>query len=320
VEDASSKLYKDTEIIMDAQTELKEYIKRAVFDASIMVGFKRKIPNIVKSLIKDVQNEDLRERAYKSLVKFAFNEFDKLVQELGMDLNWVLIVALLDQQRQKLVSIKQVQGEIDKTIKDIGKVDYFKAFSNLGNSQAKTSKNHSLYGTAELTARFEEQQKMIEDLKKETKLVVCSTHSDCSERCSHWQGKVYSLDGTSGKTNDGRNYEPLENAVNVYDKYGNKNGLLGFNCRHKLIKYEKGVKPVFVSKKEREREYNISQMQRALEREIRANKDLYYTFRDVKLGKEKAKEYRDRTIQLTGQYKEFCKEYGRTEYRSRLKV
>lgn len=318
MEEASSRLYSDTEIIADAQTEVKEYIKQAVFDARLMVGFKQKIPKMVKALIKDVKNDELRERAQKSLVNFAFREFDRLVEELGLDLNWVLIVALLDENRQKLVSNRRVQEEIDKTLKGVPRGEYLKAFTNLGNSQAMTSRNQSLYGNAELTARFEKQQEMVEDLKKQTKLVICDTHSDCSDRCFHWQGRVYSLDGTTGKTEDGRIYIPLEEAVNVRDKYGHINGLLGYNCRHKLMKYEKGMRAVKVTREEQKRESAISNMQRALEREVRNNKDCYYAFKGI--DKEKAKEYRERTERLTKEYAEFCHKYGRTEYRSRLKV
>lgn len=318
MEEASSRLYTDTEIIIDAQTEIKEYLKKAVFDAGLMIGFKGKIPNIVKGLIKDVKNEELRERAYLSLVKYANDEFDKMIEELGFDMNWVLIVALLDQDRQKLVSKRLVQEEINKSVKGLKKSDYLKTFTNLGNSQAMTSNRQSLYGYSEITARYEKQREMVDNLKKETKLVICDTHSDCSDRCFHWQGRVYSLDGTRGKTEDGRVYIPLEEAVNVRDKYGHINGLLGYNCRHKLTKYEKGKKAVRVTKEEQERESSISNMQRALEREIRNNKDCYYAFRGIDKGK--AQEYRERTIRLTKEYREFCEKNGRTEYRSRLQV
>lgn len=90
------------------------------------------------------------------------------------------------------------------------------------------------------------------------KLVIASAHADCSGRCSKWQGKVYSLDGSYGTTEDGREYQPLENATDVYytTKAGRtyKNGLLGFNCRHKLHEFN-GQQPQTISKEDRKKEY-----------------------------------------------------------------
>ena len=60
---------------------------------------------------------------------------------------------------------------------------------------------------------LKKQQEMLNRLKKVTRLVICDTHSDCSERCSRWQGGIYSLDGTEGYTEDGKKYDPLEKAT-----------------------------------------------------------------------------------------------------------
>ena len=158
---------------------------------------------------------------------------------------------------------------------------------------------------------------MIGKLKAKTNLVVCDTHSDCSDRCFHWQGRVYSLDGTSGTTSDGRKYIPLEVATNAIFK-GHRNGLLGYNCRHKLVAYEKGLKPIKVSKEEQQRESKISNYQRLLEREIRSMKDLAVAFKGENT--DKYLYYKERVTQLTAEYKDFCQRHNRVEYRSRLQI
>lgn len=91
-----------------------------------------------------------------------------------------------------------------------------------------------LRNRAEMYVRHEAQQASIDEMRASgVKLVWASSHIDCSKRCAPWQGKLYSLDGTYGEIN-GHQYQPLENAVNVYvtTKAGRvwKNGLLGFNC------------------------------------------------------------------------------------------
>ncbi len=97
------------------------------------------------------------------------------------------------------------------------------------------SGRNSLRNRAEMEVRYQGHLDNIQRLRDSgARLVVASTHSDCSERCRPWQGRVYSLDGTSGTTDDGRKYVPLETATDVWytTKAGKryKNGLLGFNC------------------------------------------------------------------------------------------
>ena len=101
--------------------------------------------------------------------------------------------------------------------------------------KAKYHHVNSLRNRAEMEARYNGHLENIKELAEQgNRLVIASTHNDCSERCREWQGRVYSLDGTSGKTDDGRDYVPLEEATDVWyqTKAGKwyKNGLLGFNC------------------------------------------------------------------------------------------
>ena len=62
---------------------------------------------------------------------------------------------------------------------------------------------NSLRNLAEMEVRYNDHLQQIEDLKAAGhKLVIASTHADCSDRCRPWQGRVYSLDGTYGVTDD----------------------------------------------------------------------------------------------------------------------
>ena len=69
------------------------------------------------------------------------------------------------------------------------------------------SGRNSLRNRAEMEVRYNGHLDQIDELiTAGHKLVVASVHADCSTRCKHWQGRVYSLDGTYGKTDDGREY------------------------------------------------------------------------------------------------------------------
>lgn len=133
---------------------------------------------------------------------------------------------------------------------------------------------NSLRRMAELEVRDTFNRAQVTSLRERgVRLVICSSHADCSARCRAFQGKVYSLDGTSGKTDDGRAFVPLERATDVYTvtKGGKrwKNGLFGFGCRHYLVPYEKGLSFPSPKKETMEREYTITQKCRSMERKIR---------------------------------------------------
>ncbi len=305
-----------TEILMDCQTELKILIRDAMYSVLLMAKFEQEKRKIIEKALEQIKNEQLREKARIALNDFANKEYKTMVAMLNLG-NMPLVVAFAGRDMLKAIDLKSSQKELNKSINSVGKVELNKAFTNLGNSQAKVSYSHSLFGYAEMTARYEEQQKMVNDLKKKTNLVICDTHSDCSDRCFRWQGRVYSLDGTSGTTSDGRKYIPLEVAVKNTE-YGINNGLLGYNCRHKIVAYKDGLKPVKVSKQEQQREKKISDHQRLLEREIRLMKDLAKSFENIDVNK--VKFYTNRAKTLTSEYKQFCKDNNRVEYRSRLQI
>ncbi len=182
---------------------------------------------------------------------------------------------------------------------------------------------NSLRNLAEMQVRYERHQEEIEDFKaKGTRLVVCSVHADCSDRCAPWQGGVYSLDGTSGTTEDGRKYQPLENATDVYytTKAGRtyKNGLLGFNCRHKLLEYHPNMAIPTVSKEEQQRGYEVTKRQRSMERAVVEAREKALSQKGVNV--KEHKRWKAEAEHRFNIYKTFCKEHGRAYYPDRVKI
>lgn len=318
----------DTEILMDTQTEIKVLIKEALVSVVKTIRFYDDLQKLVDKNLAEMKNEQLKNESRPILIKFGKDLFIKLANDLNMS----KLVMLVGFYQYSDVADKEkpiLQKEINKHYTELGVGGVNKVYMNLGNSQAKVSRGQSLYGHSEMVARFEETQKMLEDAKK-SKLVICDTHSDCSDRCFKWQGRIYSTDGTSGTTEDGKHYIPIEVAIND-TTYGQHNGLFGYNCRHKVVPYHKGMKAVKVGKEEQKREKAISNYQRQLEREIRNAKDSAIAFKNVELDKylpkelqvakrQKYLEYKAKADKLTREYVEFCHKYNRVEYRSRLQV
>lgn len=188
---------------------------------------------------------------------------------------------------------------------------------------ARNKHINSLRNRAEMEVRYNGHLENIEQLRKQgNKLVIASEHADCSERCAKWQGKVFSLDGTSGVTPDGRKYQPLENATNVEytTKAGKvyKNGLLGFNCRHFLVPYKDGYKFPKTSKELEKKEYKITQHQRYLERQVR------YWRNEALMSKGVMPEYhqiaKNTAIEYNKEYIKYSHDNGRAYYPSRTKL
>lgn len=113
----------------------------------------------------------------------------------------------------------------------------------------------------------------------EIDLVEVTAHGGARPEHAKWQGKVYSRKGRV--TIDGVTYEDLEKAT----RYGHGDGLGGWNCRHTFHPYVPGTSRSWSDKElkaleekkveyngEKYTEYEASQIQRKIEREIRKQK------------------------------------------------
>lgn len=182
---------------------------------------------------------------------------------------------------------------------------------------------NSLRNRAEMEVRYDGHTQNVAELKAQgVRLVIASSHADCSDRCRPWQGRVYSLDGTSGTTDDGRRFVPLEQATDVYytTKAGKtyKNGLLGFNCRHYLVAYQSGYRFPEPDAAEEKRQYDITNEQRRLERVVRK----WRTIAVESKGQDHARYLtaRRNAIAANKAYIKFSIDNGRAYYPSRTKL
>ncbi len=98
-----------------------------------------------------------------------------------------------------------------------------------------------------------------------TDLVEITSHMGARPSHADWQGGIYSLSGKH------RKYPSLSSATG----YGTGDGLCGWNCRHNFYPFIEGVSEKVdfaIDKEENQREYELSQEQRAMERSIRKSK------------------------------------------------
>lgn len=349
-------LNEQASVLVDVQTDIKTAIKKGVLSGAPFYVIAAEVRRLISKAVAKIRSPTLKKDSEKSLVAFFMRAYNDFILSLRISLAVLPAVAYIARQTAKKESqaeyfipkTKQEQkavetiannsgGEIILRSRDFGlplqefQKTYMNRVSNAlgGLAEEKaldpndvTGRN-SLRNLAEMQVRYERHQEEIQTLRDNgARLVVCSVHADCSDRCKPWQGRVYSLDGTTGTTDDGRKFVPLETATDVeYEtKAGRryKNGLLGFNCRHKLFPYKSGMVIPSVGEEEQKREYAITRTQRAMERAVidARERALMYKGEDRK----KYLSARREAIDLYAEYKRFSKENGRAYYPDRVKI
>lgn len=115
-------------------------------------------------------------------------------------------------------------------------------------------------------------------------LIEISSHSGARPKCAKDQGKIYDLDNGSGYTTDanGRKvrYYPWNST-----SYGEPDGILGINCTHHKFPFWPGMSlqtyfPVD-DQEASDRLYKQTQVQRALERDVRKQKRLCMLYDEI---------------------------------------
>lgn len=166
------------------------------------------------------------------------------------------------------------------------------------------------------------QEKLADQL--EVDLVEVTAHGGARPEHAKWQGKVY---GRKGRVEvDGVVYEGLAQATG----YGSGAGLCGWNCRHNFHPYIPGTARTWNDKQlkaleEKKIEYNgvkmteyeASQEQRKIEREIRKQKR---TIAALEAAGEDASEYRSRLRDAQKSYTDFTKQTGIKKQSARTQI
>lgn len=326
----------------EAETRIRETVKNEFFKQTPAATIGKKADKIIFEALKDVKIPALRDAALRSLRNFARRQYNELKRSFGT--NMTVLLALLkltdtgasdaakQASRRTLVNRGYDDANLYGTALKKFSEDYMRrnvrpALDRLAKQFTldpdDVSGRNSLRNRAEMEVRYNGHLEQIDDLRAAGyKLVIASTHADCSERCRPWQGRVYSLDGTSGITDDGRSYQPLENATDVWytTKAGKryKNGLLGFNCRHYLIPYRSGYRFPKPNPAEEARQYAITQKQRELERNVRYWRTKAIT--DKNVDRASYLNARKKAIEWNNEYIRYSQEHRRAYYPSRTKI
>lgn len=340
---ASSRLNPAAAAIEDAQTDIREIVKRA-----FLYGVPKRrtgiaVSGAINRAKKQIGIARLREDADISLWRFA-NVQRRMWESIGFPPEIILLLGryaeigftafgrtsarithALENAGFGSVKVTDMGVPLSRYYSDVWRNRVKPVLDRLCNSVALDPNDYtgrnSLRNLAEMEVRYNDHQESIEALKAAgERFVVCSAHADCSDRCAPWQGRVYSLDGTSGVIDEHR-YVPLEQATDIYytTKAGRvyRNGLLGFNCRHKLYPYRGELLPV-ISAEERKAEYAITKRQRRLERDVRRAKTSALMLKDI--DKAEYIRQRDKAKALYRAYIQYSMDNNRAYYPMRVTI
>lgn len=350
-------LREQTIIIEDCTAELKSLINKRVFDGTTFANYVKEADKLIDKALKEMSDDGLKRMALERLKLFARKEFNRLrsVLIIKPSFSFValgLVLAIFNNEEvwkkerayRKLQRIEPTlapeppnftQGLGTRSFANMGMPmrRYMKDYMDIVNEtsaflakdRAKDEGGLSLRLSSEIYVRNKWQEDNLQQLKSSGKrLVWISSHVNCSERCQAYQGRLYSLDGTKGRTADGHNYVPIEVATERYEttKSGHRwrNGTLtGFNCRHYTIDYEEnGVTPLTYDDRAVEKARAIETKQRELERKVYHEREQYYANRDT--NKKKALYFYHKAADSRKEYIDFCVSHNVAYYPDRIQV
>ena len=325
---------------MAVQVKIKQVIVRDLSDGVSESKTKAKVKKLIDAFCERISDESFRARARAALIR-SFAKWYREAATVYSTLPFLVLSFYRNPPTKAVQAARKRAARLpaptanrvadltphveygrewhDADYRKRLKAAYTRYLARFADDEAKHSRRVSLRNLAEVEVRRGEIADMLAGLRaRGVRLAWASSHADCSERCSHWQGKLYSLDGTYG-TENGTPYQPIENAVNVIDKYGNVNGLFGYNCRHRLVPYTpKSRPPRDYSAAVMAKERAVDGRQRQMERIIRNWKTRGHVLKSEnpdasRKAFEKAREWTDR-------YEKYSHANGRACYRERITV
>ena len=314
-------------------------IKNAILGRTkTYASLRREIIKVINECVKDLESEELKRVSALSLMRFAEQMLSQSLIGLGVPVATVLLAydylrtgATFENVIKELRV--QIKPGVSQETYELGvptqvyEKDYTQkveeVLDTLSKQEAKYDERISLRNVAEMTVRYERTMDSINEFKsKGINLVVSSRHANCSKRCQEWQGGHYTLDNTY-QIVDGIEFQPISNATDQYytTKKGKtyKNGhITGYNCRHYLMAYKKGLSQPEISADVIAKQRKIDQTMRSMERQIREWKDKALLYKGQ--NKEKYDEAKFKATAYNKRYIEFAKKNSRPYYPSRTDI
>lgn len=334
-------------LLQHAETNIKKLIIKYLWQNKSLYDLRTVIDMYIKDFAKnrlpmDIENRDSYINGLYAMANKVYKEQRKARNDFAVVLGLLVGAYMMSgkkmpkvntpeelskfivEHKREIASIKYdmwTQAKASVRVLDYPKQieEYIKKASKIPTTAIEPGKKPiSIWQKAELDIRHNKQMQMVEDARNSgDDLYYISSHPDCSKRCEKWQGKLVSVtkhatqSGFRVEKVDGQWVYSLTDIMAQKDKYGYNNNIIsGFNCRHYLIKYEKGkLPPKEYSAADVKRMRAINEKIKDYEREIRRLKNEQQMYRQVG-DKKKYWELNRDIINKTNELKEFCNKNG----------
>lgn len=151
-------------------------------------------------------------------------------------------------------------------------------------------------------------------------LYMVSSHPGARPLCYPWQGKVISRSGRTGETTDGDGNRITIHSESEIESFQYGGGLFGINCGHFPIPFVPGMstsRPPEQNEAANDKEYEESQEQRRLERELRYQKRDLAVLKAREAPEDEIKAQRMKVRNARKDLNDFCEETGRARRTNR---
>lgn len=331
--------------IDEAQTEIKETILRGVVNKWTYRHLQKQVTGIIKQLVDELESEELKAQCKTVLPRFASEVYNKTYNAFAPFPKHILTMVLTPpaewtpEQRDRIHVHVMNLAPPDPSVYNqgyaaaMGDERYHSALKRAlseivaMNPKANYVTPVNLRNIAEMDVRF---QRHLDELggmrERGVKLIMVPSHANCSERCEPYQGKIYSLDGSTGTTSDGKPYRPLETATkNPSDYYISQasgrayyNGLFGFNCRHKMVEYKPGMRDIPIPRSVIDRRRKLEEGQRKMERQYRSLREKHALQKIA--GDPTSPSTYHKAVELRKKYNAYCAQHGLVREDDRMKI
>lgn len=264
------------EAISQIDPGLRELARRNLIGETMVASKSNNVKQAMKSL--RLQAKDALNICNTTMLYKTQDQFKGFIKDIGEE-----VLKVLGNHASEVVTGAEARGQaIRKCIKrlnDKGITAYVDKAGREWTPEAYI--NMVMRNTAKNTAE-EVQTARIKDAG--VNLIQIDSHSGARPKCAKDQGKIFSLDNTSGYTEDlyGRKIEYLP-----WDSssYGEPDGILGINCKHHKWPFVPSVNVQRYFPTEdidaNNELYKKTQVQRALEREVRGQKRLCVLYNEI---------------------------------------
>ena len=256
-------LSKSVPIVDLYEVKIKKIIRDGVLSGKSESAIFIVITKLVNKCIKELPNDfpDLA-KTKRELLSSAYKWYQTFIQQYMM-LALLLFGSLkpIDEKRIPANLVDEYKKRLEARIFQLADMP-IKDYSQMSSL--------SIWARSEIDIRREMHETEIKKLiTKGDTLRRLSSHKDCSKRCEAWQGKLVDLEkpaiDSSMWTGDYYKREKvysLPAITSQVDKYGYRNNIIvGFNCRHTLIKPNDNPNDYSVREIKKAREINARMRQ-----------------------------------------------------------